>query len=196
MKKIVSVLTISFLFVNLLISSCSRKNSENADLTLSQNDIDLLVTHKAQIDRITGKYDRELQKTDAQMKAQIIENGKTEINRYLESKGLDPAVFMRKSKKILKGCLAFYETGQEALERKTKLLQSKEMTEKQYEQALEAYKKSNEELFREYTSGLTDYEIELIKMNLQKLSGVIKHSAVKPAVPDRNPEKKTGENKK
>lgn len=182
--------------MNILIFSCRRKNNENADLTLSQNDIDLLVTHKDQIDRITGKYDRELQKSSNQAKAQIIENGKTEINRYLESKGLDPVVFMRKSKKILKGYLAFYETGPEALERKTKLLQSQEMTEKQYEQALEAYKKSNEELFREYTSGLNDYEIELIKMNIQKLSGAIKYSPVKSTVPDRKPEKMTGENKK
>ncbi len=182
--------------MNILIFSCRRKNNENADLTLSQNDIDLLVTHKDQIDMITGKYDRELQKSSNQAKAQIIENGKTEINRYLESKGLDPIVFMRKSKKILKSYLAFYETGPEALERKTKLLQSQEMTEKQYEQALEAYKKSNEELFREYTSGLTDYEIELIKMNIQKLSGAIKYSPVKSTVPDRKPEKKTGENKK
>ena len=182
--------------MNILIFSCRRKNNENADLTLSQNDIDLLVTHKAQIDRITGKYDRELQKSRGQMKAQIIENGKTEINRYLESKELDPVVFMRKSKKILKGYLAFHETGPEALERKMELLQSQEMTEKQYDEALQAYKRSNEELFMEYTSGLNDYEIELIKMNLQKLSGVIKYSAVNPTVPDRKPEKKTGENKK
>lgn len=188
MKKITLVLTISFLFVNILFSSCSRKNNENEDLTLSQNDIDLLVTHKTRIDRITGKYDRELQKAGAQMKNQIIQNGKTEINRYLQSKGLDPIVFMRKSKKILKSYLAFYETGPEALERKIKLLQSQEMTEKQYEQALEVYKKSNETLFKEYTSELTDYEIELIKMNLQKLSGVIKYSTVNQTAPDSKPE--------
>lgn len=195
MKRFTLILIISVLIAGVLASSCKRKNKEDADLTLSQNDIDLLVTHKKQIDIITGKYDRELQKSPANAKAQVVQNGKDEINRYLESKNLDSVVFMRKSKKILKGFLAFHETGQEALERKIRLLQTQELTEKQYEQALEAYKKSNDELFKEYTSGLTDYEIELIKMNIQKLSGVVKYSTVNTVPPAKKPGRKSEKKK-
>lgn len=188
MNRIIPVLIIVIMITAVMLSSCGQKNKETLDLTLSQNDIDLLAAHKKQLDRITEKFDRELQKSKGTEKVQIVEKGKKEINSYLESKDINPLVFMRKSKKILKGYLAFLETGPEALERKIRLLQSQELTEKQHKQAIEAYKKSNEDLFREYTSELSDYEIELIRMNIGKLSDIIKNSAVNTITP----EKKTG----
>lgn len=174
MKKILPVLITIFVILSVFLCCNTRKIDEN-DLTLSQKDIDLLLKHKKHIDRITMKYDRELSKTKGKMKAEVIEKGKAEIDNYLKSNELNPTVFMRKSKKILKGYLAFHETGPESFERKIKMLESQNLTEKEFDQTVAAYKKSGEELFKEYTSDLSDYEIELIKMNLKNLSGIIRN---------------------
>ncbi|HNW81896.1 MAG TPA: hypothetical protein PKG52_03295 [bacterium] len=176
MNKTVGII-IAVIFAILLIQpSCNRKKTDS-DLTLSQNDIDLLIKHKSHIDQITGKYDRELQKARRQMKTQIIEKGKSEINKYLESNDIDPVTFMRKSKKILKGYLAFYETSPESLEKKIKMLDAKELTQKEFDNTVAAYKKADEELFKEYTADLSDYEIELIKMNVKNLFGMMNSSS-------------------
>lgn len=177
MNKKAGIIIVAVFAILLILPCCNKGKTDEFDLTLSQNDIDLLIKHKSRIDQITGKYDQELRKARGQTKTQIIEKGKSEINKYLESNDLNPVVFMRKSKKILKGYFAFYETGPESLERKVKFLESQELTEKQFNKTLEAYKKSNEELFKEYTSGLSDYEIELIKMNVKNLSGMMKSSS-------------------
>lgn len=175
MKKNARLLNILWFAVIVAILGCNRNKIDENDLTLSQNDINLLLKHKKNIDRITVKYDRELLKTQGKMKNQIIENGKTEIDSYLKSNNLNPTVFMRKSKKILKGYLAFYETGPESLEKKIKLLESQNLTEKKFNEAVSIYNKLNDDLFKEYTAELSDYEIELIKMNMKSLSSVIKN---------------------
>lgn len=178
MNKTAVIIVVVIFLILLVMSSCNGKRTDEFDLTLSQNDIDLLIKHKSRIDQITGKFDQELRKAHGQMKTQIIERGKNEINSYLESNDLNPVVFMRKSKKILKGYLAFYETGPESLERKVKMLETKGLTQKEFESTVEAYKKANEELFKEFASDLSDYEVELIKMNMKNLSAMMRSHSV------------------
>ena len=157
-----------------LFSGCTKEKASSEDLSLSQLDIDLLIQHKDKIDSITKKYDEILTKTKAQNRSEVIEKGKSEINRYLKSKKLNPELFMRKSKKILKGYIAFYTTGEKALERRRKALKEKNLSQKEIETNIKAFQREKEKVFKEMTSSLTDYEIELVRTNLQKISTVVK----------------------
>jgi len=174
MKVTISIVfSVLMIFLFILFSGCS-KNNEQEDLNLSQLDIDLLVQHKNKIDQITKKYDSMLAKTQMKKRPEVLEKGKAEINNYLKSKNLKPTQFMRKSKKIIKGYIAFYSTSSNAVEKRKKLLEEQNLTKKELDANIEAFKKEKESTFIEMTAGLSDYEIELIKNNLQKISTVIK----------------------
>jgi hypothetical protein len=136
-------------------------------------DIDLLVQHKKKIDSITKKYDSLLTKTQMKKRPEVIEKGKSEINSYLKSKDLKPTLFMRKSKKIIKGYIAFYNISDKAVEKRKELLEEQNLSKKELETNIEAFKKEQESTFTEMTSGLSDYEIELVRNNLKKISTVI-----------------------
>jgi len=157
-----------------LLISCSKKEPEKIDTSVSQEDVDLLIKHKKNIDRITGKYDAELQKVKKQDQQAVIQKGKDAIDNYLKSNNLSPVVFMRKSKKILKGYLAFQETGEESLKKKIEILRLEGLKEEEIKEKAVLYKKANENLFKEFTSELSDYEIQLVKSNLKNISAVVK----------------------
>ena len=172
-RKILFLLTIS-LILGCLLTFCSKKEPEKIDTSISQEDIDLLIKHKKNIDRITGKYDAEMQKVKQHEKPAIIQKGKDEIDSYLKANNLNPVAFMRKSKKILKGYLAFQETSDAAIEKKIELLKNENLKDEEIKKKTELYKKTGEDLFREFTSELSDYEIQLIKSNLKNLSAIVK----------------------
>lgn len=157
-----------------LALSCSKKEQKEIDTDLSQEDINLLIKHKKSIDRITGKYDAELQKTQQSERAAVVEKGKNEIDAYLKSHELSPVAFMRKSKKILKGYLAFQEISDESLKNKMSLLEKENLTEKEIRDKETLYKNAAERAFKELTSELSDYEIQLVKSNLKSLSAIVK----------------------
>jgi hypothetical protein len=169
---------ILFLLILIIISgcltvSCSKKDPGVVDTSISQEDIDLLIKHKKNIDRITGKYDAQMQKAKQHEKPAIIQKGKDEIDNYLKSNNLSPVVFMRKSKKILKGYLAFQEISEQALKKKTEIFNKEGLGEEEIKQKTALYKEAGENAFKELTSELSDYEIQLIKSNLKNLSAVI-----------------------
>ncbi|HPA56492.1 MAG TPA: hypothetical protein PLT70_03585 [bacterium] len=172
-KKILFILILT-LISGCFIVSCSEKKPDVIDTSVSQEDIDLLIKHKKNIDRITGKYDSEMQKMKQHEKPALIQKGKDEIDSYLKANNLNPVAFMRKSKKILKGYLAFQETSDAAIEKKIELLKNENLKEEEIKKKTELYKKAGEDLFREYTSELSDYEIQLIKSNLKNLSAIVK----------------------
>lgn len=167
------VFSVLLIFLFILFSGCSKK-AQQESMTISQLDIDLLIQHKKKIDLITKKYDSILTKTQMKKRPEVIEKGKAEINSYLKSKDLNPILFMRKSKKIIKGYIAFYNTSDDAVKKRKKLLEDQNLTKKELETNIEAFKKEKERLFFEMTTDLSDYEIELIKNNLHKISTVIK----------------------
>jgi hypothetical protein len=154
-------------------ASCTKKEPEKIDTRITQEDIENIIRHKKNIDSITGKFDAELKKTKRENQMPVLEKGKAEINKYLESHGLDPVTFMRRSKKILKGYLAFQEASEEAIEKKMTLLEEENLTETEYQSKKEFHKKTAESLFKELTSELSDYEIELIRSNIKNLSAVM-----------------------
>lgn len=172
-RKIFFILIVTMIFGTISFS-CSKKDSGKIDVSFSQEDIDLIIKHKKNIDKITGKYDLELQKTKKENQQIVLSEGKDKINKYLESSGLNPVVFMRRSKRILKGYLAFHETSEESLEKKMKLLENENLTENEYKTRKEFYRQANESLFKELTSDLSDYEIQLIKSNLKNLLEIVK----------------------
>lgn len=168
-----TVFSVLLILIFILFSGCSKDKKPAESMILSQTDIDLLVEHKKQIDRITKKYDRTLSKTKMQDRPEVVKKGKAEINKYLKRHQLHPTFFMRKSKKILKGYIAFYKTDDAAIERRRKILEKQNLSKEELKSNIKAFKKENERTFRELTSDLTDYEIELIRANLSKLSTVV-----------------------
>lgn len=172
----------SFLYLTLVfticfalsMAGCAKKNKLNQDLTLSQNDILLLIQHKRSIDAITKKYDKKLQKAEKQSQKAIVEEGKREIDRYLTEKGIEPISFMKKSKKILEGYLAFRKTSEDSLAIQERFLRNKNIPEEELKAQMESYKKANEVLFKNLTADLSDYEMALIKSNIKLLSKVVK----------------------
>lgn len=172
-KKILFILILTLVSGSLILS-CSKKKPDEINTSVSQEDIDLLIRHKRNIDRITGKYDSEMQKVKQHQKPALIQKGKDEIDSYLKANNLNPVAFMRKSKKILKGYLAFQETSDAAIEKKIELLKNENLKEEEIKKKTELYKKTGEDLFREFTSELSDYEIQLIKSNLKNLSAIVK----------------------
>lgn len=169
-KAVVLILVITILVV---FSSCSENKKSQESMVLSQMDIDLLVQHKKSIDRITKKFDKVLSKTKKINRPKVISTGKTEINNYLKSNNLDPVFFMRKSKKILKGYIAFIKTDKNAVKKREAILKEQNLSEKEIKTNLKAFKRERERSFKELTSGLSDYEIELIRTNLKKISSVV-----------------------
>ncbi|HQI03683.1 MAG TPA: hypothetical protein PL195_00320 [bacterium] len=172
-KKILFILILTLVSGSLILS-CSKKKPDEINTSVSQEDIDLLIRHKRNIDRITGKYDSEMQKVKQHQKPALIQKGKDEIDSYLKANNLNPVAFMRKSKKILKGYLAFQETSDAAIEKKIELLKNENLKDEEIKKKTELYKKTGEDLFREFTSELSDYEIQLIKSNLKNLSAIVK----------------------
>jgi hypothetical protein len=172
-KKTLLLLTLILIMACLAVS-CSKKDTGVIDTSISQEDVDLLIKHKRNIDRITGKYDAEIQKAKQHEKPAIIQKGKDEIDNYLKSNNLSPVVFMRKSKKILKGYLAFQEISEESLQKKMDMLNKEELDEEEIKQKAALYKKAGENAFKELTSELSDYEIQLVKANLKNLSAIVK----------------------
>ncbi|MBR4532470.1 hypothetical protein IKO70_08695 [bacterium] len=157
--------------------SCSHKEKETAveqepDLTITQTDIMLLAEHKKTIDAITAKYDKKIAEVPPSAAYKLIEEGKGEINGYLESKGLKPEVFMKKSKKILKCYLALNEISDETMQKRIELLKQNDTSEKDIKIKTEAYKKAGEAFFQEMTAGLTKKEIDLVRSNLSIIASV------------------------
>ncbi|MBP5203011.1 hypothetical protein J6253_09770 [bacterium] len=160
---------------SLLFSSCSQKENENKkepDLTITQSDIMLLIEHKKTIDGITAEYDKKIAESKPNSAYKLIEEGKGEINRYLESKGLKPEVFMKKSKKILRCYLAFNEISEETMQKRIEILKKNDTSEKDLKIKIEAYRKTGEAFFKEMTSGLSGKEIELVRSNLKNIAEV------------------------
>lgn len=159
----------------LLFPSCSQKENENKkepDLTITQSDIMLLIEHKKTIDAITSAYDKKISESEPGAAYKLIEEGKGEINKYLESKGLQPEIFMKKSKKILKCYLAFNEISDETMQKRIDILKQNDTPEQDLKIKIEAYKKAGEAFYQEMTSGLTKQEIDLIKSNLKNIAEV------------------------
>ena len=171
-KKTLLLLTLILILLYLAVS-CLKKDTEVVDTSISQEDVDLLIKHKKSIDHITGKYDVQMQKAKQHEKPVIIQKGKDEIDSYLKSNNLSPVVFMRKSKKILKGYLAFQEISEQTLKKKTEMFNKEGLKEEEIKQKTALYKEAGENAFKELTSELSDYEIQLIKSNLKNLSAVI-----------------------
>ena len=156
-----------------LIASCSKKDeSAPADLTITQGDIMLLIEHKKMIDGITSAYDKKISEAEPSAAYKLIEEGKGEINKYLESKGLNPEIFMKKSKKILRCYLAFNEISEETKQKRIEILKKNDTSERDLEIKINAYQKAGEAFFKEMTEGLSGKEIELIKSNLKNIAEV------------------------
>ena len=175
-KAVFAVILYSFA---LFFCSCSQKEKvseveKEPDLTITQTDIMLLIEHKKTVDSITEKYDKKMAESKPEEIRKLIEEGKNEINTYLESKGLKPEIFMKKSKKILKCYLAFNEISEETKQKRIEILKQNDFSEKDIEAKIKAYKKTGETFFKEMTEGLTKQEIELIKSNLKNIAAVIK----------------------
>ena len=156
-----------------LAVSCSKKEeSAPADLTITQGDIMLLIEHKKMIDSITARYDKKISEAEPSAAYKLIEEGKGEINQYLESKGLRPEIFMKKSKKILKCYLAFNEISDETMQKRIEMLKQNDTSERDIEIKVNAYKKAGEAFFKEMTEGLSEKEIDLVKSNLKNIAPV------------------------
>jgi len=157
-----------------LTVSCSKKEDVQSapDLTITQSDIMLLIEHKKTIDGITAKFDKKIAEAQPDTAYKLIDEGKTEINQYLESKGLNPEIFMKKSKKILKCYLAFGEISEETMQKRIELLKKNDTAPEDIERKIKAYKKAGESFFKEMTSGLSEKEINLVKSNLKNIGAV------------------------
>lgn len=157
-----------------LVVSCSKKEEAAPvpDLTITQTDIMLLIEHKKTIDGITAAYDKKISESEPGAAYKLIEEGKGEINIYLESKGLNPEVFMKKSKKILKCYLAFNEISEETKQKRIEILKQNDTSEHDIEIKIKAYQKAGEAFFKEMTEGLSEKEIELVKSNLKNIEAV------------------------
>ena len=157
-----------------LLVSCSKKEetAHAPDLTITQTDIMLLIEHKKTIDGITSEYDKKISESEPGAAYKLIEEGKGKINQYLESKGLEPEIFMKKSKKILKCYLAFNEISEETKQKRIEILKQNDTSEKDIEIKIKAYQKAGEAFFKEMTEGLSEKEIELVKSNLKNIAGV------------------------
>jgi Uncharacterized protein conserved in archaea len=160
--------------LSLLVFSCSPKEevTKEPDLTINQTDIMLLIEHKKTIDAITSEYDKKISEAQPGASYKLIEEGKSEINKYLESKGLKPEIFMKKSKKILKCYIAFNEISEETMQKRIEILKKNDASEKDIEIKTAAYKKAGEAFYKEMTADLTQKEIELIKSNLKNIAAV------------------------
>lgn len=157
-----------------LVVSCSKKEeaAPAPDLTITQTDIMLLIEHKKTIDSITSEYDKKISESEPGAAYKLIEEGKGKINQYLESKGLKPEIFMKKSKKILKCYLAFNEISEETKQKRIEILKQNDTSEKDIEIKINAYQKAGEAFFKEMTEGLSEKEIELVRSNLKNIAGV------------------------
>ena len=161
----------------LFFLSCSQKEKEVAlqkeqVLTITQTDIMLLIEHKKTIDGITAEYDKKISENQPSESYKLIEEGKNKINQYLESKGLKPEIFMKKSKKILRCYLAFKEISDEMMQKRIEVLKQNDASEKDIAIKINAYKKAGETFFKEMTAGLSEQEINLIKSNLKNIAAV------------------------
>ena len=130
-------------------------------------------TFKARYNGPTNEYDKKIASTEPSAAYKLIEEGKAEINKYLESRSLNPEVFMKKSKKILRAYLAFVEISEETMQKRIELLKRNDTSPQDIETKTKAYKKAGEAFFKEMTSGLSDKEIELVKSNLKNISAVV-----------------------
>ena len=167
--KVVFVL---ILCVFLAVSCSKKEESAPADLTITQGDIMLLIEHKKMIDGITAEYDRKLSEAEPSAAYKLIEEGKGEINKYLESKRLNPEIFMKKSKKILRCYLAFNEISEETKQKRIEILKKNDTSERDLEIKINAYQKAGEAFFKEMTEGLSEKEINLVKSNLKNIAEV------------------------
>ena len=174
MKRSLCKVVFALILCVFLIASCSKKeeSTPTPDLTITQSDIMLLIEHKKMIDSITAEYDKKISEAEPSSAYKLIEEGKGRINQYLESKGLKPEVFMKKSKKILKCYLAFNEISEETKQKRIEILKKNDTSDRDLEIKMKAYEKAGEAFFKEMTSGLSEKEIELVKSNLKNIAEV------------------------
>ena len=174
MKKSLCKVVFALILCVFLATSCSKKEEQAPalDLTITQSDIMLLIEHKKMIDNITSEYDKKISEAEPSAAYKFIEEGKGRINQYLESKGLKPEVFMKKSKKILKCYLAFNEISEETKQKRIEILKKNDTSDRDLEIKMKAYEKAGEAFFKEMTSGLSEKEIELVKSNLKNIAEV------------------------
>ena len=174
MKKSLCKVVFALILCVFLIVSGSKKeeSAPTPDLTITQSDIMLLIEHKKMIDSITAEYDKKISEAEPSAAYKLIEEGKGRINQYLESKGLKPEVFMKKSKKILKCYLAFNEISEETKQKRIEILKKNDTSDRDLEIKMKAYEKAGEAFFKEMTSDMSEKEIELVKSNLKNIAEV------------------------
>lgn len=163
------------LLLALLSVSCSSKEeaAPAPNLTVTGRDVALFLQNKKAIDLITEEYDRRIAEAPAEMKNMLVEQGKQAINNYLELHGIEPVSYMKKSKKIMKCYIAFANTSDLMLERRADELRRISSNEAEYERQVEQLKKASDKLFKEYTAGLTDAEIDAIRPYFKQIAAVI-----------------------
>lgn len=173
-----SLIFLVFLSVFIFFAGCSKQEQAESkaepvvNLTITQGDIMLLIRHKKAIDGITAEYDKKIAEVSPSAAYKLMEEGKGEINKYLESQGINPEVFMKKSKKILRAYLGFSEISDETMQKRVEILKKNDASPKDIEIKVSAYKKAGESFFKEMTSGLSQKEIELVKSNLKNIAAV------------------------
>jgi ubiquitin len=178
-------LLFSFFILLLMITACTRsgidENGErivpsSRDIPITELDITHFIQHKRAIDAITGTMDKKIKHPTPGTntpKRQLLLEGKKKINHYLESKGLHPTTYMRKSAKIIRAYFSLTVYNEKNRKKSMKRIKKYSTTPKEAEERIENLNRSWKRFKKQYSDGVRPAEMKIIEKNLDTLKKVI-----------------------
>ena len=178
-------LLIPFLMLLLLITACTKSDVDESgekivpssrDIPITELDVEQFIQHKRAIDSITSAIDRKIKNPPSGKhvpKHQLMLEGKGEIDHYLKSKGLHPTTYMRKSAKIIRAYFAVTVYSEENLKKSISRIKTYATTPKDAEKRIKDLHRSWKRFKEQYSDGVREEEMKIIKMNVDKLKKVM-----------------------
>ncbi|MCK5807479.1 hypothetical protein KAH37_00690 [bacterium] len=168
-----------------LITSCTKSDiDENGDkivpssrdIPVTELDIEHFLTHKRAIDSITTAMDKRIKNPPSGRhtpKHKLLLEGKNEIDAYLKSKGLHPTRYMRKSAKIIRAYFSLSIYNEKNRNKSISRIKEYATSPKDAEKRIENLNRSWKRFKEQYSDGVREEEMKIIKKNLKKLKKVM-----------------------
>lgn len=174
-----------FFILSLIITACTKsgvdKNGEkivpsSRDIPITELDITHFIQHKRAIDAITGAMDKKIKHptpgTNTPQHDLLLE-GKKKIDTYLESKGLHPTTYMRKSAKIIRAYFSLTVYNEKNRKKSMKRIKRYSTTPKDAKERIENLNRSWKRFKQQYNDGVRPDEMKIIKNSLDTLKKVM-----------------------
>ncbi len=162
-------------------SSPQTKKKTDLRINIQEKDVTSFLTHTKKINTISTNQVKKIKSSDSKANPEVIRRGiKKAVDNYLIGQGFTPSDFYSKGNRIMKIFFSIkMKNDPDILESKRKALERSGLKKEEIEENLKIMKKTSEELYRQYTEGVTDKEKNLVEKYLPAIEKIVQGRTIK-----------------